>query len=211
MSEQFKQQPNNPEQARENLAEIVKNNLNKYKDEVEQFSLFTTSKEGNGGVATNSQLRMVSYDNRYDKDYEFQGFKERNSLYTSSHENGYVIETFPKDKSKLATIIGYMGRALHTPERPGNGFYVTLKFKKESEHYKELIESIYSLFQTLKEYDNNDTEEDIKNILKQGLPILKAFEDFSKNMPDVSSYGSKGYPISKLIQEFKDLLSKYDN
>lgn len=186
----------NPEKRREVLAEIVKQNLEKYMSEIKNFSLMTCSVEANGCFSTNNSLPPLQYDSRYDTDYKFFGLpKTRN--YIQEGKSGYVA----MPHMNYYTFVGALGRALHTPDRPGNSIVITLIGEKGKLIANELIESISNLIATIKLYENGDKYKDIKNIVAECLPVLEAFEDCSKKFP------SRGQiSITGLIAEYKELL-----
>jgi len=194
------------EKLRQGLAEEVKINLEKYMDEIKDFSLMTTSKKANGDFATNDKLRPVEYSPNYDSSYEFNGLP-RYRNYSQERQSGYVVDKV----SNLYTFVASLGRALHTPDRPGNSITVTLKGEKGKQLSAELVNSIKKLMDTIIPYDNdkrcgNETlNEDLKNILKEGLPVLEAFEDISKKFPANGMISVQG-----VIKEYKEMLSEYE-
>jgi hypothetical protein len=191
------------EENRERLAEIVKLNLEKYRDEIKDFSLRTTSLKLNGHQSTNNELPPVSYDSRYDSNYIFHNLP-RGSNYLREKTPGYVMRL-----NRYVTFVAPLGRALHTPDRPGNIIDITLLAQQGKNFSSELIDSIENLVETIIPYYNKGTShaeinDDLKNILKEGLPVLEAFEGISKKFPNKRGNIS----VKFLIDEYKEMYEK---
>jgi hypothetical protein len=196
MENPIKSNEKNIEQIRKELAQVVKTNLEKFQSEIKGFSLLTTSKQVNGSFATNDKLSPVSYSSSYDSEYEFVGLpRERN--YMQERKSGYLADT----RNNFYTFVGPLGRALHTPDRPGNVLAITLQGEKGGRISQELVNSIKNLVDTVKPYEEGDTYEDLKNILVEAIPILEAFEDLSKKFPSNGKMSVTG-----LITEYKEML-----
>jgi hypothetical protein len=188
------------ESLRLELAEKVKINLEKHKKEIKDFSLMTTSKKANGGFPTNENLPPVQYSSSYDSEYEFYGLP-RERGYLQERKSGYVMDT----KNNLYTFVGPLGRALHTPDRPGNGLFITLKGEQGKRLPDELVDSIKNLVDTLVPYEEGDKYEDMKNILKEALPVLEAFGNISQQFPSNGKIS-----VRSLIEECKEMLIDLD-
>jgi len=191
----------NIESLRLELAEKVRLSLEKYKDEIEDFSLLTTSKKANGGFPTNEQLPPVQYSSSYASDYEFHGLP-RERGYLQEGKSGYVLDT----KNSFYTFVGPLGRALHTPDRPGNGLFITLKGEKGKKLSDELVGSIKELLDTLVPYEEGKKSEDMKNIIKEALPVLEAFEGLGRRFP-----GNGRISVASMIEEYKEVLEELDS
>lgn len=192
---------NNIESLRAKLAEKVRLNLEQYKDEIKDFSLMTTSKRANGGFPTNEQLPPVQYSSSYDSEYEFYGLP-RERGYLQEGKSGYVVDT----KNSFYTFVGPLGRALHTPDRPGNGLFITLKGEKGKKLSEELVGSIKDLLDTLVPYEEGEKYEDLKKIIKEALPVIEAFQGLAQRFP---SNGRISIP--SLIEEYEEALAELDS
>lgn len=200
------------EKLRLELCEKAKQTLADYSNEIEIFDLMTTSRYTNGSCST-YEIRMEQYARDHKNDYETFNVNI-DSERSPYHKNGYVYNT----RANVITLTGYLGRALHTPERPGNGFYITILFKKGAPNARMVIKSVMDVLNTLKPYDTDPKEmgitgvdacyelkmQDIKNIAKEGLPILEAFKDtasrFERDRGNIS--------MDRLIEEYKEILSE---
>lgn len=207
------------EEKRQELANIVKEKLEKFKDEIENFYFFTYSERLNGGWGTDMNDITVSWGKDLPADkggienIEFNNVDPDMSgnvnSYTQRTEIGYV----KSKRRNLYTLVRNIGRTLHTPERVGNSFVVTMKFKEGSLHEKEIIGSIMALFETLNSYKNFEggsmkhVYEDLAAIAKQGIPVLEAFEDISKQNKIFQKPGRLN--LTDLIKEYKALYERY--
>lgn len=192
------------EEKRQELANIVKEKLEKFQDEIKLFALTTTSGELNGFYGT-SRFPWLGYDDRSKPgDYELFGVDPEESNYPQNTEIGYVKHR----KKNIYTFVHKIGRTLHTPSRGGNSFLISLGFKEGSPHEKEISDSIMALFETLKSYEahNSDSVEvenrDLAEIAKQGIPVLEAFEDTWKK---IKPEHTDRLNITDLIREYKKL------
>ncbi len=191
----------NIEQRRQNFAEKVKVNLEKYKDKITQFNLLTSSKNAGGFFGTNDDVKQVNYDSRYENFYKFHNIK--GDYPYNVKKSGYVIDN---DLNKV-TLIGVLGRTLLPGDnREGNGFYITLKFDKEFKENTELINSISNLLETLVVVKGNDETktglESIKEIAKEGIVVLEAFEKISEKFPSNGRVS-----IKSLIEEYREIIN----
>lgn len=199
------------EKSRLELCKKMEQTLSEYASDLERFSLSTASKKRNGFGSTGPVMKNNEYDSdpRYKAGYELHNVdltKERKP----NGKNGYVYFK----PGNYVTFTGYLGRCLHTPDRPVNGFYVSVKFKKDAAHTQAIISSIKDTFDTLEPYDSEGQDisldeqrllikQDLRNIAKEGLPILEAFKDTAERFKtggDIS--------INDLIQEYKEILEK---
>lgn len=207
------------EEKRQELADALKQKLEQFKDEIENFYFFTYSGKLNGGWGTDMNDITVGWrkDLPADKggieNIEFHNVDPDMggsvNSYTQRTEIGYV----KSKRRNTYTLVRNIGRALHTPERVGNSFVVTMKFKEGSVHEKEIVDSVMALFETLKSYKNFDggstkhMYEDLAAIAKQGIPVLEAFEDISKQNKIFQKHGRLN--LTDLIQEYKELYQRY--
>jgi hypothetical protein len=189
----------NIEKKREELAQIVKLNLEKYNSEIKDFSLLTTSREANGGFPTNPKLPPVDYSSNYDSWYEFTNLpRVRN--YFQEGKSGYVVDVV----NNWYTFVGSLGRALHTPDRPGNSLVITLRGEKGKKLSPELVDSLKNLIMTIVPYQEADKDSDLKNILTESIPVLEAFEELEKKFPSIGKIS-----IAGLIKEYKEMLNEF--
>lgn len=188
----------NLEKQRWDFAKVVKENLEKYKDEIKDFSLFATSKKANGGYSTNDKLPPVQYSSSYDSWYKVEGLPRERDYFREA-KSGYIADIV----NNFYTFVAPLGRALHAPDRPGNMIAITLRGEKGKQLTTELVDSIKKLVETVKPFDEGDKNEDLKNILAEAVPVLEAFEDLSKRFP------SKGMiSVTELISEYKEMLTE---
>lgn len=188
---------NNIEQMREKFSEEVKLILEKYQDQIVAFNLLTCSKNAKGFWDTNEGVKPVSYDSRFHSSFEFSGLPVGQD-YVISGVNGYILD---KDVNKV-TFVGSLGRTYDT--RPGNVFVVTLKFLKDSKDFREVIVPIIKLFETIKMHYSQDSDaatNDLKEIAREAIPVLKAFEPMARKFPPTGRIN-----LSDLIQECEDIL-----
>jgi hypothetical protein len=188
----------NAENKREDLVKLVKENLEKYQDEIKDFSLFTTSKKANGGFSTNDKLPPVQYSSSYDSWYKVEGLPRERDYFRGA-KSGYIADIV----NNFYTFVAPLGRALHTPDRPGNMIAITLRGEKGKQFTAELVDSVKNLVDTVKPFNERDKNEDLRNILTEAIPVLEAFEDLSKKFP------SKGMiSVTELIAEYKEMLTE---
>ncbi len=162
----------------------------------------TSSKKAGGFFDTNNGIKMVRYDNRYDKDYSFYNI-ERSDSFEQEQKSGYI---FDKGLNKI-TFIGYLGRTLHSPDRDGNALFITLKLQKNFTEQEDLIQSISKLLDTIIAYKGNDKnqdrtlKQDLIDIAKESITVLEAFKEVSNNFPSNGNIS-----VDSLIQEYHELV-----
>lgn len=205
------------EKLRLELCEKAKQILADCSNEIEIFNLMTTSRETNGSCST-YDMGMVQYNRNHNNDYETFNV-DTDGERSPYHKNGYVYNT----RTNIITLSGYLGRALHTPDRPGNGFDITILFKKSALNARVVIKSVMDVLNTLKPYNTNYREtgitevydrrelekQDIKNIAKEGLPILEAFRDIaSREISPKFEINRGNISMDRLIEEYKEIISQ---
>ncbi len=186
---------------RQKYAEEIRLDLQKYKEQIIQFNLLTVSPKLNAFWDTNEGIKPVIYDSRYDKDFEFYGL-ERGGV--NEEKTGYILD---KPANKIS-FQGYLGRSLKSSKdrRDGNGLYFTIKFNKDFDS-KDLIQKLAKLMDTIVAYRGNDNsaertpEQDIKNIAKEGITVLEAFQEISEKFPSTGHIS-----VKSIIEEYKEIL-----
>jgi len=186
------------EKKRELLAQEVRGDLEKYKDQLIQFNLLTDSAKARGFWNTNESVRRVQYDSRYDQYFEFYKLERSDDFDTKT---GYIYAT---DENK-ATIQAYLGKCLPPEDREGNILQLTLKFAKGF-NPRDLLNKIGQLMDTVAPYtkaNGGDNTQGIINICKESITVLEAFEDVSEKFP------SNGHiSVKSMIEEYKEVIVK---
>lgn len=206
------------EKRREELAVVVREKLEQFKEELQEFYFHTTSATYGGFAGTEKMfIGVPSWRNDIKESLEnteFHGVDPQKShAFPQGVEIGYI-----KNKShNWYGLVHNIGRALHTPDRLGNFFAIGLKFKEVAPHAQEIVDSIMELLATLKSYQNfsgssreesrKNVERDLAEIAKQGIPVLRAFEDISTKVK--SRNPNEIFKISDLIEEYKSLYEQY--
>jgi len=178
-------------------AEKVKLELEKHKDEIKDFSIFTSSLNANGFSNTGT-LEAVEY--RHDYEEKFEVYKvPKESNYFQEGKAGYVLYI----PANWYTFVGPLGRTLHTPDRSGNLIGINIRGEKGKRLSKDIVDSVTKLLDTLVVYDRGEIQVDLKNISKQGLQVLKAFEGISEKFPSNGQIS-----VKSMIEEYKQIIEK---
>lgn len=185
----------NIESLRFELAEKVRLNLEKYKDEIKDFSIFTaTAKNGNGFNQTRD-LAFAKYREGYENDYEVIGVKE-NAYSTSTIEEPTYIYHKPMN---WGSFYAPLGSALHTPDRAGNMIGISMKGEKGKRFSQELIDSILDLLKTIKQSRN------LKEIAIEAIPVFKAFKETADRFQDPGS----SLTAQRMIDEYQEIIDSH--
>ena len=193
------------EEKRQELATKFEQTLEKYQNEIEDFSFYTFSQKSGGGHSTNDKLPVVRYDTRYPALFEVKGQLDTGQQIIDRTKNGYIYDL----ELKKVTLSGSVGRTIgEGPNgRPGNGLCATIKFKKDSPHEREIIDAGMALLDTIKVYyDHDDTskyKEQELEIAKEGLPVLKALKKIGDKF-----YNKGRITMDSIIAEYEEILGK---
>lgn len=189
------EQLNTLEQTRQNLAEKVKVNLEKYKEEIKDLAFFTSSSEQNGFYTTRD-LTFVNYKEEHDTDFEVQGTpKEDAHSIGNIEEPTYIYHK----KMNWGSFYAPLGSCLHTPDRPGNIIGISMKGEKGERFNQELIDSIFDLIKTIKKTKN------LKEIAIEAIPVFEAFKNISEKFPSNGRIS-----VQSMIDEYNEILNKHN-
>lgn len=197
------------ETLRQKLALEVKANLEKYQDQITNFNLGTVTNY-KGEMFDLNNLEPIKYDSRYKEYFETYNFDEHLGK-IKRKENGYI-------QAKLThwiTFEAYLGSDFRIGDtRNGNKFIITIAFDKNGnvENEKEVINSIMKLLETISPYETANyktieegeakKKENMKNIAKEGLPVLEAFKEIGQKYES-----GRGIRMEDVIKEYETVLN----
>ena len=186
---------------RQKLADEVKLSLEKYQSQIVNFN-FGTVTNLRGDIDHLNNLFGVKYDNRYKEYFRTNNFDEHSEKIKG---NGYVYFK----PSHTVNFEAYLGGDLRLGDyRNGNKFFLTIVFDKNGnvENENKVIDSIMKLLETIIPYEvnskngvPNDKQQsnNIKNITKEGLPVLMALKDIGQK------YETNSLKMQDIINEYK--------
>jgi hypothetical protein len=206
MSEDLTIKPNNIEEIRKSLAEKVKLNLKKYESQITNFNFGTVTAVKGEWYHLNN-LEPLKYDKRYKQHFKTYNFDESLGKIKG---NGYIYANL----THWITFESYLGGDFRAGEyRNGNKFVITIAFDKNGDmkNETEVIDSIKKLLdtitpfeitkkQTLKELESTK-QEAVKNIAKEGLPVLHAFKEIGQKYEN-----GKNIRMQDIIKEYEKAL-----
>lgn len=184
-----------------NLCENMAVTLDKFSSEIDKFNFSTTMR--NYWCVETDSFSPSSYaailNNPPNHDYKYCWFDSKFTHPSKDKKNWYVYDR----TNNVVSIYSPLGRGLHTPDRWGNYFLIEIKFKSQAKHQEEIIDSIMKVFDTLKIFhwsSSQDISNDIQNIVKQWLPVLKALKNVCNNFK-----WSKGVSIDKIVEDYESI------
>lgn len=181
---------------REKLAEKVRSNLEKYKEEIEHLSIFTASAKNGNGFHKTGDIPFAQYKDGYDSDFEVKGVPKENGTISDINYIGEPAYVYHKPMN-WGSFYAPIGKCLHTPDRPGNMIAISMKGIKGKIFSQELVDSIFDLIKTIKKSD------DLKEIATEAIPIFEAFKETADRFQDPKS------PLTaqKMIDEYKEIIN----
>ena len=184
---------NNIESLRRELSEKVKLNLEKYKDEIKDFSIFTASAKNGNGFHNTKELAFAKYNEDYDADYEVRGTPKKKAHSLGNIEDPTYIYHKPMN---WGSFYAPLGSSLHTPDRAGNMIGISMKGEKGKRFNQELVESMFDLIKTVKQSRN------LKEIATEAIPVFEALKETADRFQDPSSL----LTAQKMIDEYKEII-----
>lgn len=182
------------EELRMQYTEKVKQALEKYKDEIKDLAIFTSSAKNGNGFNQTKDLSFVKYKEEHDSDYEVKGTpKDMAHSIGNIEEPTYIYH----NKMNWGSFYAPLGSCLHTPDRTGNMIGVSIKGEKGKRFNQELTNSIFDLIKTIKQSKN------LKEIAKEALPVFKAFKEISETFQTTSG---NHFTAQQMIEEFEEIL-----